>query len=217
MEEKKELCGKNVYFLFQETKVLIYGNERKTGEIILNQNKNISEIKLYNKKYAQNLVYFINLHKEITIDSLDGFPTKQFYLDQIKERLHPDILLKAAIKSKSTKLVKYALEREAFLNEETLVDAAAYCSSILLLNMNQNFNSYENAMEAAFKNKNNKSVKVLVKKIKNLDKYINWCNEGKNYDLIKKIFIKEMVRRHNLDKKPQDSKIEGHDGKHKAG
>ena len=200
MEPRKELCGKNVFFIFENKNISMYGKKRKTGEIFLNDEGNIVKIKIYNKKYAQNIVYLINLHKEIRIDDLEGFPAKYFYLNQIKERIHPDILLKYAIKAKSTKLVKYAIEREASYTEETLIESAKYCSSILLLHPIYDLPTYEKAMDEAFKSKNYISIKLLAKKIKNLGKYIEMCNDGQNYENVKKILIQEMVRKHAVDK-----------------
>ena len=200
--KNKELCGKNIYLTKRLNKFFMYFNDKKVGEIELNNEGNIIALKAYNKKYVKNLIYYIDSHKNLTIDDINGFPNKYEYLEKIKDRMHPDLLMKHAILANSTTLARYALEREACLTKETIISSAINSSKILEIHISNNVGYLEEAMEAAFENKNYGSIKVLIKKTKNINEYINRCNEEDKYQLIKKYLIQELVKRNkksNID------------------
>jgi hypothetical protein len=175
----------------------MYFNDKKVGEIELNNEGNVIALKAYNKKYVKNLIYYIDSHKNLTIDDINGLPNKYEYLEKIKDRIHPDILMKYAILANSTKLARYALEREACLTKDTLISSAINSSKILEIHMSNNIDYSEEAMEAAFQSKNYGSIKILIKKTKNINEYISRCNEEEKYQLIKKYLIQELVKRNN--------------------
>jgi hypothetical protein len=89
------------------------------------------------------------------------------------------------------------LEREACLTKDTLISSAINSSKILEIHMSNNIDYSEEAMEAAFQSKNYGSIKILIKKTKNINEYISRCNEEEKYQLIKKYLIQELVKRNN--------------------
>jgi hypothetical protein len=192
---EKEMCGKNVYFINKNNRIVIYDKKKKVGEIETNENKEIVTTKFYKKEYAQNFIFYVNLHTELTITDIKGFPNKYCFLNQIKERIHPDLLLKYAIKCKSVNLVDYALEREASFSEETMAEAASYCNKILLMHFHNGFKFNENLIENAFLNKNYETIRTLSRRTNNLESYIERCNSKENYQAIKKILVKELIKR----------------------
>jgi predicted RNA-binding protein associated with RNAse of E/G family len=52
-------------------------------------------------------------------------------------------------------------------------------------------------MQAAFENRNYDCIKILAKKTKSLEKYIDLCNSQEKYQAIKKILIDVLVKRNN--------------------
>ena len=119
--EKKELCGKNIYFVNRIHRLSMYFKDQKVGEIQLNNEGSVVGLRAYEIKYVNNLIYYIDSHKNLFIEDIDGFPCRHKYLNRIKERLSPDTLLKYAILANSVALAKYAIEREANLTKETFV------------------------------------------------------------------------------------------------
>jgi hypothetical protein len=53
----------------------------------------------------------------------------------------------------------------------------------------------EDAMDAAFNHKNYNSIRSLAKKSKNLEKYIEMCNQKEEYKVIKKYLIRKTAYR----------------------
>lgn len=192
---EKEMCGKNIFFVIKKNKIIMYHEKKIVGEIEINDKGNIIATKAFKKKYFQNIIFYINLHKELTIEDLHGFQNKYIYLDQIKERLHPDLLLKYAIKCKSTNLVKYAMDREAILTNDTFIESAIHSNKILLIHFQNGFEYFEKLFEIAFLHKNYQTIKILARKTNNLENYISRCNEENEYQMIKKILIKELIYR----------------------
>ena len=58
--KNKELCGKNIYFVKRSNRFSMYFNDKKVGEIELNNEGNVIALKAYNKKYVKNLIYYIS-------------------------------------------------------------------------------------------------------------------------------------------------------------
>ena len=193
----KELCGKNIFFVKKPNRLSMYHHDKKVGEIELNENGNAIAAKVYSKRYQNNLIYYINSNKNLIIEDIKGFPCDYKSLNEIKERLHPDTLLHYAIISSSTKLALYALEREAFLTKETFVNSAIHSAAILELHLRISEDYIEEAMQAAFENRNYDCIKILAKKTKSLEKYIDLCNSQEKYQAIKKILIDCLVKRNN--------------------
>lgn len=193
----KELCGKNIYFVKRTNRLSMYHHEKKVGEITLNENGNVIGTSVYEKQYLKNMIYYININKNLIIDDIKGFPCNYKDLNKIKERLHPDTLFRCAIIASSVKLAEYALEREAFLTKETFISSAIHSASILAIHLRTINDHIEEAMEAAFINKNYDSIKMLAKRTNNLEKYINMCNQEEKYQVIKKILINALVQRNS--------------------
>jgi hypothetical protein len=192
--EKKELCGKNVFFIKKKNRFSMYANKKKIGEIALNENGSVVKMSAYNKKYVKNMIFFINTHKELVIEDIKGFPLKHNFLSELKERLTPDTLLHYAILANSTSLARYAIEREAKLTRETFINAAIYSTQLVEIHFKDNLDFIEEAMEAAFEHKNYTNIRILAKKTKNLEKYIEMCNKEEKYQVIKKDLIKIFVK-----------------------
>lgn len=193
--EGKELCGKNVYVIKNPDKIVMYHCDKKVGEIGLNNDGNVVCIKVNSNRYVRNLIFYINLNKNLIIDDIKEFPCTYKNLNAIKERLHPDKLFHYAIIASSVKLANYALEREAFITMDTFVNSAIHSAAILEIHLKITEKYVEEAMKAAFVNKNYDSIKLLVKKINNISQYIDMCNKEQKYQVIKKIFIKELISR----------------------
>ena len=81
--EKKELCGKNVFFIKKKNRFSMYANKKKIGEIALNENGSVVKMSAYNKKYVKNMIFFINTHKELVIEDIKGFPLKHNFLSEL--------------------------------------------------------------------------------------------------------------------------------------
>lgn len=193
--EGKELCGKNIYVVKKPDKLAIYHHEKKVGELELNDLGNVISAKVNDNRYVRNLIFYINLNKNLIIDDIKEFPCNYKNLNAIKEKLHPDILFKYAIIASSTKLAKYALDREASMTKETFISSAIHSTIILEMHLKITEDYVEEAMNAAFINKNYDSIKILAKKTKNLSNYIDMCNQEEKYQVIKKLLIKELVSR----------------------
>lgn len=193
--EGKELCGKNIYVIKKSDKLLIYHHKNKIGELELNNLGNVISAKVNSTKYIRNLILYINSNKNLIIDDIKEFPCNYKNLNLIKEKLHPDILLKYSIIASSTKLAKYAIEREAFITKDIFISSSIHSAAILAMLLKITENYIEDGMNAAFIHKNYDSIKILAKKTKNLPKYISMCNEEEKYQAIKKILTKELVSR----------------------
>jgi hypothetical protein len=187
-------CGKNAYYIKYEDNFSIYHNKKLIARIYLKENK-VYKFFIKRKQYLKNVILLLSLNKDITINGIDGFPCNTKYIKNIKEMIVPDVLLFIAIDCNSTELGNFAVKQGANLNKDTMVYAAKKSFEILKIHLQKKINFIEEAIEEAFFAKNYNNIKILCRRTNNLEKYITLCNENLNYNNVKKILTKELVRR----------------------
>lgn len=187
-------CGKNAYYIKYKDDFSIYKNKKLIARIYLKDNK-VYKFFVKRKQYLRNIILLLNLNKNVIISGVEGFPCNIKYMKHIKEMIVPDVLLSSAIACNSIELGNFAVKKGANLNKDTMVYSAKKSFEILKIHLKKKINFIEEAMEAAFFEKNYNNIKLLCRKTKNLEKYINLCNENSNYNNVKKILTNELVRR----------------------
>ena len=190
----KELCGKDTFFVKRKNRFSMYLHNKKIGEVCFNEKGNVYRIYVQSKKYIKNMLYYLDCHKEFVIDDIQGFPCEYKYLSVIKDRLSPNTLLRYAILANSKILAIEAINRNAKLTKETFVSSAIHSYQIADIHIKHGLDFIEEAMDAAFDHKNYNSIRSLAKKSKNLEKYIEMCNQKEEYKVIKKDLIKAFVK-----------------------
>jgi hypothetical protein len=190
----KELCGKDTFFLKKKNRFSMYLHDKKIGEVCFNEEGNVYRVYVQSKKHVKNMLYYLDCHKEFVIDDIQGFPCEQKYISAIKDRLSPNILLHYAILANSKTLAREAIQRNANLTKETFVNSAIHSYQIVDMHIKNGLDFVEDAMDAAFNHKNYNSIRSLAKKSKNLEKYIEMCNQKEEYKVIKKYLIKAFVK-----------------------
>ena len=194
--EGKELCGKNVYCFEKDNKIVMYHSRKKVGELQLNDLGSITHIKIYEKRYVKNMLLFIDLKKNLVFDDIVGFPIEFKYLDQLKERLPLSKILYYGTILNSLTLIKYAVDREVEMDNNTFVHAAKHSKFSLLFHLRNNVSFPEEGMIAALEYKNYATIKLLCKKIKSVEKYIELISAKEDHKKIKEMLIMELAARY---------------------
>ncbi len=194
--EGKELCGKNVYCFEKDNKIIMHHFNKKVAELQFNNSENVTHIKIYKKRYVKNILLFIDLKKNLTFDDIIGLPIEFKNLDQLKERLPLSKILYYGTILNSLTLVKYAVDREVEMNHNTFVHAAKHSKFSLLFHLRNNVSFPEEGMIAALEHKNYATIKLLCKKIKSVEKYIELISTKEDHKKIKEMLIKELATRY---------------------
>jgi hypothetical protein len=194
--EGKELCGKNVYCFEKDNKIIMHHFNKKVAELQFNNSENVTHIKIYKKRYVKNILLFIDLKKNLTFDDIIGLPIEFKNLDQLKERLPLSKILYYGTILNSLTLVKYAVDREVEMDHNTFVHAAKHSKFSLLFHLRNNVSFPEEGMIAALEHKNYATIKVLCKKIKSVEKYIELISTKEDHKKIKEMLIKELATRY---------------------
>jgi hypothetical protein len=194
--EGKELCGKNVYCFEKDNKIIMHHFNKKVAELQFNNSENVTHIKIYKKRYVKNILLFIDLKKNLTFDDIIGLPIEFKNVDQLKERLPLSKILYYGTILNSLTLVKYAVDREVEMDHNTFVHAAKHSKFSLLFHLRNNVSFPEEGMIAALEHKNYATIKVLCKKIKSVEKYIELISTKEDHKKIKEMLIKELATRY---------------------
>lgn len=198
----KHLCGKNIFCVRKKNKIMMYWQKckqfekKRVGELHLNQDNSIINVILHGKRFAKNMIAFLLINKHFDFFNLKKFPIDYFMVDSLKEKLHPNKILELAIKLNSLKLANYAIEREADLNYDTFIESAKHSNFVLQIHLKNNVSYPEEGMLAALDIKNMTNIKILSKKIKSVEKYIELISVKEKYSKIKDLLIKELTLRH---------------------
>jgi hypothetical protein len=194
--EGKELCGKNVYCFEKDNKIIMHHFNKKVAELQFNNSENVTHIKIYKKRYVKNILLFIDLKKNLTFDDIIGLPIEFKNVDQLKERLPLSKILYYGTILNSLTLVKYAVDREVEMDHNTFVHAAKHSKFSLLFHLRNNVSFPEEGMIAALEHKNYATIKLLCKKIKSVEKYIELISTKEDHKKIKEMLIKELATRY---------------------
>jgi|LakMenEpi03Aug12_release.lakeMendotaPanAssembly.Ray.scaffolds.fasta_scaffold152809_5 hypothetical protein len=194
--EGKELCGKNVYCFEKDNKIIMHHFNKKVAELQFNNSENVTHIKIYKKRYVKNILLFIDLKKNLTFDDIIGLPIEFKNVDQLKERLPLNKILYYGTILNSLTLVKYAVDREVEMDHNTFVHAAKHSKFSLLFHLRNNVSFPEEGMIAALEHKNYATIKLLCKKIKSVEKYIELISTKEDHKKIKEMLIKELATRY---------------------
>jgi hypothetical protein len=194
--EGKELCGKNVYCFEKDNKIIMHHFNKKVAELQFNNSENVTHIKIYKKRYVKNILLFIDLKKNLTFDDIIGLPIEFKNIDQLKERLPLSKILYYGTILNSLTLVKYAIDREVEMDHNTFVHAAKHSKFSLLFHLRNNVSFPEEGMIAALEHKNYATIKLLCKKIKSVEKYIELISTKEDHKKIKEMLIKELATRY---------------------
>jgi len=194
--EGKELCGKNVYCFEKDNKIIMHHFNKKVAELQFNNSENVTHIKIYKKRYVKNILLFIDLKKNLTFDDIIGLPIEFKNVDQLKERLPLSKILYYGTMLNSLTLVKYAVDREVEMDHNTFVHAAKHSKFSLLFHLRNNVSFPEEGMIAALEHKNYATIKLLCKKIKSVEKYIELISTKEDHKKIKEMLIKELATRY---------------------
>jgi len=194
--EGKELCGKNVYCFEKDNKIIMHHFNKKVAELQFNNSENVTHIKIYKKRYVKNVLFFIDLKKNLTFDDIIGLPIEFKNVDQLKERLPLSKILYYGTILNSLTLVKYAVDREVEMDHNTFVHAAKHSKFSLLFHLRNNVSFPEEGMIAALEHKNYATIKLLCKKIKSVEKYIELISTKEDHKKIKEMLIKELATRY---------------------
>jgi hypothetical protein len=194
--EGKELCGKNVYCFEKDNKIIMHHFNKKVAELQFNNSENVTHIKIYKKRYVKNILLFIDLKKNLTFDDIIGLPIEFKNVDQLKERLPLSKILYYGTILNSLTLVKYAVDREVEMDHNTFVHAAKHSKFSLLFHLRNNVSFPEEGMITALEHKNYATIKLLCKKIKSVEKYIELISTKEDHKKIKEMLIKELATRY---------------------
>jgi len=194
--EGKELCGKNVCCFEKDNKIIMHHFNKKVEELKFNNSENVTHIKIYKKRYVKNILLFIDLKKNLTFDDIIGLPIEFKNVDQLKERLPLSKILYYGTILNSLTLVKYAVDREVEMDHNTFVHAAKHSKFSLLFHLRNNVSFPEEGMIAALEYKNYATIKLLCKKIKSVEKYIELISAKEDHKKIKEMLIKELATRY---------------------